>query len=120
MNLRDDVPAVIQLSDKQLYAYNAADIDAFCACYADDVVVLDEEGKVTMEGLSSFRERYAKLFEEWEPRADIVGRVHSKNHSVELEKWSRKKRGASETLNGEVIVRYTERDGKLAIVEFLK
>ncbi|MCK6440642.1 MAG: nuclear transport factor 2 family protein [Planctomycetes bacterium] len=121
MKLRPDVPAVIQLSDEQLAAYNAADTGRFCACYHENVKVLDMEGNVTLSGIAAFRDRYGKLFTEWKDvRADIVGRLHLANHSVELEIWRRTNPQTGETLTGQIIVRYTEMDGKLAIVQFLK
>ncbi len=49
---------VVQLAIDQLAAYNAADLDAFCRCYHPEVVALDAEGAVTIQGIEAFRERY--------------------------------------------------------------
>ena len=53
---------VLELSDAQLVAYNRQNIEAFCACFAEDVRVLDERGSETLSGMSAFRERYGALF----------------------------------------------------------
>ncbi len=112
--------SVIELAERQLRAYNRADIDAFCDCYADDVVVLDENGAPTMRGMAEFRPRYGKLFEtRSEIHGHITGRVVTLPHLVEHEHWSRiAPDGTPE--GGEVLVRYTERDGKIAVVQFFK
>jgi len=114
-------PAVVQLADRQLIAYNAADLETFCSCYSDDVVVLDADGAVTMQGMQTFRERYAGLFEQFEDvRAVIVGRVHVGAHVVEHELATRRHRESGEESHFELLVRYTERDGRIATVQFLR
>ncbi|MGE0433201.1 MAG: nuclear transport factor 2 family protein [Planctomycetota bacterium] len=123
MKLHPDIPAVIQLADEQLRAYNRGDLDAFCACFADDVVVLDESGRATMRGMQEFRARYGALFAGGklkDVRADIRGRVSVANHLVELETARRTDVETGQTSVSELIVRYTERDGRIAIVEFLR
>jgi len=112
---------VVSLAERQLLAYNAADLDAFCACYADDVVVLDERGRELVNGLAAFRVRYEELFAACrEVHADVDGRVACGRHCVDREYWSRVRRDTGERMAGEVLVRYTERDGVIAIVEFLR
>lgn len=45
-------------------AYVAHDLDAFAACYADDVVITDLTGKrPSTVGIAALREVYGKLFE---------------------------------------------------------
>ena len=56
---------VSELAQRQLDAYNLSDLDAFCACYHPDVVVLDDQ-KETVRGIEAFRARYVSLFEKWE------------------------------------------------------
>ncbi|MCA8939345.1 MAG: nuclear transport factor 2 family protein [Planctomycetes bacterium] len=114
------VPKVVELSNLQLAAYNRADIDAFCACYSEDIRVLDAEGNTTLQGMAAFRERYGKMFATMQGiRAEIIGRMTMGNHVVEHELWQRHDPTSGETQSGEVIVRYTEIDGKLAIAQFL-
>jgi uncharacterized protein (TIGR02246 family) len=47
---------------RQVDAYNAHDLEAFLACYTDDVVVTSGEGTVLLEGLVAVREQYAAWF----------------------------------------------------------
>jgi hypothetical protein len=54
---------VEELARRQLEAYNRRDIDAFAACYADDVEVRDlATGEVKMSGIAALRERYGAMF----------------------------------------------------------
>lgn len=46
----------------QLDAYNAHDVDAFVACYAQDVRMFDAAGALMVDGRDAARARYAKLF----------------------------------------------------------
>lgn len=66
----------IEPIDRQLDAYNARDAAAFCACYADDVVVTDlDTGVVRMQGIEAFREAYSAQFARWpDQRAKVVQR----------------------------------------------
>ena len=106
------------LAERQLAAYNAKDLDAFCACYADDVTVLDAAGEVTLSGATAFRARYAGLFAGW----DVVGasvdvRDGVDPEVVDHERWWRSRAG--EEASGRVRVRYVAREGRIAVVQFL-
>jgi uncharacterized protein (TIGR02246 family) len=46
----------------QLEAYNAQDLDAFCACFADDCIVANLNGEVTQRGRTALRQRYGAMF----------------------------------------------------------
>lgn len=112
---------VAELAARQLEAYNRADLEAFCACYHEEVRVLDEQGKARTEGLAAFREGYGRMFESFrEVSAEVDQRLVLGPHCVDLESWSRLDPESGERSEGVVLVRYTERDGKLAIVEFLR
>ena len=54
--------------DRQLTAWNAADVDAFCACHTDDVVMTGGPGEVVATGIGELRERFLRRCKEW-PRA---------------------------------------------------
>jgi hypothetical protein len=113
-------PLVVELSRRQLDAYNRGDLEAFCACYHDAVRVLEPDGTVRLEGKASFRARYAALFRDYEDvRATVAERMALGDHVVEREPWSRRERLTGEVTSGEVLVRYTERDGTIALAEFL-
>lgn len=47
----------------QLAAYNDRDIDAFAACYSEDVKVYSFPGKLTYQGRDILHERYGRMFE---------------------------------------------------------
>jgi hypothetical protein len=52
-------------AQRQLDAYNARDLEAFLAAYADDVTAYAHpSGDVLMQGKRAMRERYGTLFEE--------------------------------------------------------
>ncbi len=51
---------------RQLTAYNAHDIDAFAACYHEDVEVFDlPTGALRMQGRAAIHEAYGSMFREW-------------------------------------------------------
>ena len=113
-------PLVLQLSRAQLDAYNRADLEAFCACYHPAVRVIDFDGTVRSEGMEAFRTRYAGLFADYaEVHAAVDSRMLLGPHVVERERWSRRHRVTGEVTSGEVVVRYTERDGRIAVACFL-
>jgi uncharacterized protein (TIGR02246 family) len=61
---------------RQEQAYNAHDVEAFVACYAEDVVVEDADGNIVMNGRDDMRERYRRLFAESpDVRAEVVTRI---------------------------------------------
>jgi hypothetical protein len=52
-----------QLAQAQLVAYNARNVDAFCACYSEDVIIRSmPTGDVVVQGMTSFRLRYVERF----------------------------------------------------------
>lgn len=52
------MPTPEQLADQQLAAYNAHNLDAFLAPYAEDVEVYDFGGKMMMKGKDNMRKAY--------------------------------------------------------------
>lgn len=107
------------LATRQLAAYNAAHLDDFCACYHDDVVVLDG-GNEVVRGASGFRDRYAALFEAGNFGATVTDRVAHGDHCVELEHWWRVDGATGERREGTVIVHYTVLDGLIGVVRFYR
>lgn len=126
MGVNDTVSAdfadavVVQLAIAQLRAYNAHDLDAFCACYHADVRVLDADGAEELRGLQAFRTRYQAMFERGGFGASIDQRVVSPPHCVEREHWWRINRETAERADGVVLVRYSEREGLIGVVQFLR
>lgn len=110
-------PDISTLAQRQLDAYNAADLDAFVACYHPEVVVLNQ-GEVSVRGRAAFRERYEALFRRGGFGASVPGRLAEGRHCVDLEIWWREQEGG-ERREGRVLVRYTLRDGLIGEVQFL-
>jgi hypothetical protein len=112
-------PSVVRLAIDQLAAYNAADLEAFCACYHDDVAVLDADGAVTVRGRTAFRERYRPMFARGQFGAHVDQRVQTGPHCVEREHYWRVE-ADGERVQGSLLVRYTERDGLIGTVQFFR
>jgi hypothetical protein len=62
---------------KQVFAYNAHDLDAFVACYGADIEFRTLDGKVNPEkGLSSLRKGYEDLFKRFPKlRVNVLNRI---------------------------------------------
>lgn len=96
------------LAAAQLQAYNARDLDAFCACYAPDVRVLEADGRESLRGMEAFRTRYAALFRGWdEVGAAVDQRIVAAPHAIDDERWWRSRHSTGERSSGRVLVRYT-------------
>ncbi len=110
---------ITDLAMRQLDAYNAADLDGFCACYHPDVVVFDG-GDESLRGVDAFRERYRGMFETWTFGASVDERLSCGPHAVDDEAWWRVDPETGERSEGQVLVRYTEREGLIGTVQFLR
>jgi uncharacterized protein (TIGR02246 family) len=56
-------PAAAAIVERQIEAYNAQDVDAFAATYADDVVITrGPDKKPFVQGKQALRETYGKMF----------------------------------------------------------
>jgi hypothetical protein len=110
---------IVTLARRQLTAYNAADLDAFCACYHDEVVVLDGETQV-LEGRDALRDRYRGLFENWKFGGEVPQRFAAGPHCMDYETWWRIDPTTGARSEGVVLVRYTARDGHIGWVQFFR
>ena len=62
--------------DAQVAAYNARDVEAFVACYSEDVVIEDGERDVLADGRDALRAQYAPFFAQFpDLHAEIVTRI---------------------------------------------
>jgi hypothetical protein len=101
--------------EAQLAAYNAQDLDAFCACYHDDVRVEDGHGVVLSTGIATFRQKYATVFARYPTNRAVVV------HSMRIGSWVIDE----EQVTGRggpalhAVVIYRVRDGRIASVRFL-
>jgi hypothetical protein len=71
--LDEDCPeAVVQ---RQLDAYNARDVEAWLATYAEDACQYEHPGKLLARGHAEMRERIAARFQEPDLQATLMRRV---------------------------------------------
>ena len=105
------------LAQGQLDAYNAQDLDAHCAFFADDIVVADLNGAVTIQGIEAYRAKYTQVFADFpDNRAELANRIVVGNTVVDHERVSRGPNGPF----FEVMAIYTIAGGKIARVDFVK
>jgi uncharacterized protein (TIGR02246 family) len=108
--------SAVDIVQKQLDAYNAQDLDAFCACFAPDCVIADLNGAVTQAGIDEIRERYAAMFAlHPENRARVVHRMAVGEVVIDHEQISR-----TPEQNFEALAIYTVRNGRIARVDFVR
>ena len=107
----------VDLVQAQLEAYNVQDLDAYCAFFADDVVVADLNGAVTTRGREAYRVKYDGVFRQFpQNKVELLNRMAVGSTVIDHEKVVRSPGG--ETF--EVIAIYTIADGKIARVDFVK
>jgi len=101
----------------QLDAYNAQDLDRFCACYAPDCLIADLNGAVQQSGLAEIRARYEKAWAQFPlNRAMALSRIVVGDTVIDHERVTRAPDG--ETF--EVAAIYTIREGLIARVDFAR
>ena len=106
-----------EVAQAQLDAYNAKDLDAFCACYTADVRVLDATGAETLRGMDAFRARYAALFADWDTvGAAVDARLVAAPHVIDDERWWRAT--PTERRAGRVLVRMSVGPAGIHTVQF--
>lgn len=70
---------------KQLDAYNARDIDAFMACWADDGEYYAFPATLLANGAPAIRERHVARFAETNLHAKLVNRINVDNLVIDQE-----------------------------------
>lgn len=113
------MPTIADLAARQLAAYNAADLEAFCGCYHPEVRVF-EDLEERLVGLEAFRERYRDLFSRWTFGAEVSDRLVLGEHAIDLETWWRIDPDGGERREGEILVRYSRREDRIGLVQFLR
>jgi len=105
------------VAEAQLEAYNAQDLDAHCACFADDIVVADLNGAVTISGIAAYRAKYQQVFADFpQNHAELRNRIVVGNVVIDHERVTRKPGGDA----FEVAAIYTVSDAKIVRVDFVK
>ena len=103
--------------ETQVQAYNAHELDAFVACYAEEVVVEDGDGNELVRGRSGMRERYGRLFRESPAvQAEILTRIRLGRYVVDEERVTGRAEG---DLHAVVIYRLDD-EGLIDHVLFLR
>jgi hypothetical protein len=110
-------PAAV-LAQRQLDAYNAHDLEAFLACYAEDVEVRDvRSGALLMQGREAMRARYGPMFERPALHAALVGRtVLGDDVALDVERV----RGRRDDGEVDAVAIYERRGELIAKVWFVK
>lgn len=98
----------------QIEAYNARDIDAFMATYAEDAQLFEHPGKLLAAGSAQLRERYAARFKDPNLHGVIVKRIVMGNVVVDHERVTRTFPEGSGVLDAVAI--YEVENGKIAKV----
>jgi hypothetical protein len=117
VNGQGDEAANLAIAQAQLDAYNAQDLDAHVACFADDIVIADFNGAENLHGISAYRARYEGVFAQYpQNNAELVGRLACGNVVVDHERVRRSPDGEP----FEVLAIYSFDGGKIARVDFVK
>ena len=107
----------VDLVQRQFEAYNAQDLDAHCACFAENLIVGNLNGETTANNLSAYRARMADTFKKFpQNKARLVHRIKVGNTVIDHEDVTR----GSGLERFEVIAIYTLRDGKIARIDYAR
>jgi hypothetical protein len=87
--VRATPPEPEKVVQAQLEAYNAHNLEAFVATYAEDVQLFEHPSKLLATGRAQLRERYAGRFSDSILHADIAKRIVMGNTVVDHEKVRR-------------------------------
>jgi uncharacterized protein (TIGR02246 family) len=107
----------IDVAQGQLDAYNAQDLEGYMAHFAEDCVIADFNGEISLRGAAAIRARYAAMFAQYpQNHARLVHRICIANTVIDHEDVARTPEGE----RFEVAAVYTVRAGRIARVDFIK
>lgn len=107
--------SALKVIERSLEAYNAQDMDAMLATYADDAIIATLNGPVQQNNKAEIRARYTKTFGEFpENHARIVNRIVLGDTVIDHEEVSRGPSGPV----FEALCIYTVKDGLIRRVDF--
>lgn len=109
-------PTAEEVVQKQLEAYNARNIEAFLATYADNAQLFELPDNLLARGTAELRERYTKRFADARLRAEIVNRIVVGNTVIDHERVRLTLPEGPGTVEAAAI--YEVRDGKITAVWF--
>ena len=97
---------------RQLAAFNARDIDALLAIYADDAQLFEHPAKLVAHGSAELRQRFTQRFQEPNLHAALLQRIVAGSMVVDHEKVTRTfPEGAGEI---ELVMIYEVKEGRIA------
>jgi hypothetical protein len=96
----------------QLDAFNARDIDALLAVYADDAQLFEHPSKLVAQGSAELRQRFTQRFQEPNLHAALLKRIVAGSTVVDHEKVTRTfPEGAGQI---ELVMIYEVKEGRIA------
>ena len=102
---------------RQLDAYNARDIEALMATYAEDAQQFEHPSKLLASGSAQMRERFIARFAEPNLHAQLLKRIVAGNMVIDHEKVTRTFPEGTGTL--ELVAIYEVQNGKIANAWFI-
>ncbi len=106
-----------QVVQRQLDAYNAKDVDALMATYADDAEQFEHPAKLLARGAAEIRPRFAARFQEPNLHAQLVKRMVCGNTVIDQEIVSRTFPEGPGRI--ELVAIYEVNDGRIARAWFI-
>ena len=106
--------AVVQ---RQLDAYNAHDLDALMATYAESAQQFEHPAKLLAGGAAQIRERFAARFKEPNLHAKLINRIVAGNMVIDHEQVTRTFPEGPGKI--ELVAIYEVQDGKIARAWFI-
>ena len=102
--------------DRQVDAYNARDVDAFAACYAADLVIVDAAGADLTRGRAQLVEQYGRWFmRNPELHVEVVSRIEIGSFVIDAERVTGTPDGEMQA----VAIYRVDDDGLIERVQFL-
>ena len=114
MTLSTAPESVVQ---RQLDAYNARDVDALMATYADDAQQFEYPATLLTSGAAQLRERITERFREPNLHARLIRRIVMGQVVIDHEEVTRTFPEGAGTL--ELVAIYEVRDGRIATARFI-
>jgi hypothetical protein len=109
-----DPESVVQ---RQFDAYNAHDVEALMAEYADDAQQFEHPSKLLASGAAAIRERYAARFRDSRPHAALVRRIVIGDKVIDHEEVT--SGSAQGIVKANLVAIYEVRDAKIARAWFI-
>ena len=109
----------LEIVQRQLDCYNRRDLDAFCACFADDIALYEwSSASANYIGKAALRERYRHLFEHSpDLNCQLANRIALGQVVVDHERITGRM-GEPEVL--EILAVYDVADGLIRSIRFIR